>query len=136
MKKSFPVPTGRIWGLILTPVAIGLVTLLGVSLSRPVGSLSHIFLYLLVIMAAAVWWDVKIALYAAFLSALVIIYFFVPPRGSFFTRVEDYSYTSEMLGLVFFLILSFFITYLISALRRERDHAQKLAKLEEKQKMR
>jgi nitrate/nitrite-specific signal transduction histidine kinase len=135
MKKSFPFPAGTIWGLVLTPVAVALVTLLGISLSRPVGSLSHIFLYLLVIMVAAVWWNVKMAFYAAILSVLAIIYFFVPPRGTFIPNIEDYSYTSEFLGLVFFLVLSFFIVYLISALRRERDRAKKLAILEREAKI-
>lgn len=135
MKKSFPFPAGPTWGLILTPIAVALVTLLGISLSRPVGSLSHIFLYLLVIMVAAVWWNVKMAFYAAVLSVLAILYFFVPPRGTFIPNIADYSYTSEFLGLVFFLVLSFFIIYLISALRRERDRAQKLAILEREAKI-
>lgn len=135
MKKSFPFPAGPIWGLVLIPVAVTLVTLLGISLRRPEGSISHIFLYLLVIMVAAVWWNMKMAFYAAILSVLAIIYFFVPPRGTLLPNIEDYSYTSEFLGLVFFLVLSFFIIYLISALRRERDRAQKLAILEREAKI-
>ncbi|HEX2911921.1 MAG TPA: GAF domain-containing protein [Chloroflexia bacterium] len=115
-----------LWSLIAIPIAVGLVTFLGISLRRPNGSLSHIFLYLLIVVLAAVWSGLGMALYAFSLSVLAVYYFFVPPRGSFKFNFDDYSYTSEILGLAVFCILSFFVTYLVWALRKERDRARAL----------
>ncbi|HEX2916169.1 MAG TPA: GAF domain-containing protein [Chloroflexia bacterium] len=115
-----------LWSLIAIPPAVGLVTFLGITLRRPSGSVSHIFLYLLIVVLAAVWSGLGMAFYAFSLSLLAIYYFFVPPRGSFKFSFDDYSYTSEILGLSVFFILSFFITYLVWALRKERDRARVL----------
>lgn len=127
MLKSLPLPYKNRWGLVTIPIAVGIVTALGLSLHRPIGTLSHVFLYLAVIVLAAVWWSIWLALYACVLSLLAIDYFFVPPRGSLFAWREDYTYTSEILGLSFFVILAILITYLVMALKRERDRAKELA---------
>lgn len=130
MPKSIAIPQDKRWGLIIIPVAVGLITAVGVSLGRPVGSLSHIYLYLLVVMIAAFWWGLGLALYAFILSTVAVIYFFVPPRGTLILNLDKYSYTTEFLGLGVFLVLSVFMAYLINALKRERDRAQSLAESE------
>src|SRR5690348_2268521 len=103
MPKSIAIPQDKRWGLIIIPVAVGLITAVGVSLGRPVGSLSHIYLYLLVVMIAAFWWGLGLALYAFILSTVAVIYFFVPPRGTLILNLDKYSYTTEFLGLGVFL---------------------------------
>lgn len=126
-----PLSQNKVLGLVVIPIAVGLVTALGVSLGRPVGSLSHIFLYLLVVTVAAFWWGVWLAVYAFMLSCLAIFYFFVPPRGSFKLNLDgDYPYTSEFLGMSVFLVLSLFMVYLLTALQKERDRAHALAQSE------
>lgn len=117
----------KVLGLLIIPIATGLVTAFGVSLGRPVGTLSHVYLYLLIIVVAALWWGQVYGLYAVSLAVLAIVYFFVPPRGSFEIDPTEYKYTSEALGMLIFLTLALFTIYLISSLAEARRQAQKLA---------
>ncbi len=130
MQKSFPLPTRQSWGLLLVPIAVGMVSAIGISLNRPPGSLSHIFLFLLIVIAAATWWGLLLAVYASVLSLLAINFFFFQPYGSVWFTADESTVTSEILGLVFFAILAFVLTYLTLALRRERDRARLLAESE------
>ena len=125
-----PVSRQKPLGVLIVSVAVGLVSALGVSLGRPVGSLSHIYLYLLVVIGAAMWWGLGMALYATILTIVAVFYLFIPPRRTFTIDFDLYSYTSEALGLIIFLILALFMVYLINALQQERDRAQAAAQRE------
>ncbi len=130
MQKFLAVTRNKAWGAVLIFLGVGLITLLVLLLERPFGNYKHAILYLLIVIIAAVRWGVAMALYAFMLSAVAIIYFFVPPYQSFEFDFAAYDYTGYLPGLMAFVILSVFIAYLVEALQRERDRAQDLVERE------
>jgi signal transduction histidine kinase len=126
----------RSWGLIIIHIAVALVTALGILLSHTIGGLNHIFLYLIVVIGAALGWGLWLAFYTLILSIMLVDFFFVPPIGTLNLDFAIYNYSAELVGLVIFLILSSSTIYLLFALRRERDRARVLAKLEREERER
>ncbi len=120
----------RSWGLIIIHTAVALVTALGVLLDHTIGGLNHIFLYLLVVVGAALGWGLWLAFYTLILSIMLVDFFFVPPTGTLNLDFAIYNYSAELVGLVIFLILSSSTIYLLFALRQERDRARVQARLE------
>lgn len=117
-------------GLCVVPLLVLLTSGLALLMELPFRNSNHVIIYLLVVIVAAVRWGMALACYAFGLSSVAIVYFFVPPRYSFNLEFNQRNYLGYLPGLLAFLTLSLFLSYLITALQRERDRARSLVEQE------
>jgi two-component system sensor histidine kinase KdpD len=106
------------FGLLITALGIGLMTGL-IQLLQGVHSLANTsLLYLLVVIATAVWFGRGVAVVAALLAFLAFNWFFIPPRYTFTVAAAG-----GWLTLVVFLVTALVVGQLAALLRERSEEA-------------
>ena len=99
-------------------VLLAIITVINYHLFSTLGETGVTLLYLLVVVAAAYFYEFLVALLTAFLAFLTINYFFTAPRYTF-----EVAHVESLVSLICFLIVSIVITSLVKQLKFQTQQA-------------
>jgi two-component system, OmpR family, sensor histidine kinase KdpD len=106
-------------GYMAAVLMVLVITFVGKALKPPFDLINIILLYLLPVLASAVWWGLWPSIFASFLGVLSFDFFFIPPVWSF-----SVAHVRYFLDFLLFLILALVTGSLASRLRSEAEVAR------------